>query len=102
MLLLFAFILCEGADQSVQQQTQVIICILKHVHRHFNVCRISSEYSTTVSSTICSGYIGVGTGGAGPPNNLRGGGQHTLWPPPIIHPSVPAKLFLSILSLNFL
>ena len=41
-----AFIVCEGADQSVQEQTQVIICILKHMNRHFNVCRISSEYST--------------------------------------------------------
>ena len=25
---------------------------------------------------------GGGGGGAGLPNNLRGGGQHTLWPPP--------------------
>ena len=45
-LLLFAFILCEGADQSVQQQTQVIICILNHVQRHFNVCCTGSEYSS--------------------------------------------------------
>ena len=42
-----------------------------------------------------------GQGGPGPPNNLRGG-ANIPFGPPIIHPSVPAKLFLSILSLNFL
>ena len=26
-----------------------------------------------------------------PPYNLRGGGQHTLWPLPIIHPPFPSK-----------
>ena len=56
-------------------------------------------------------FIGVGRGGGGgggggqggqaPPNNLRGG-ANIPFGPPIIHPSVPAKLFLSILSLNFL
>ena len=45
-----------------------------------------------------------GGGGAGPPpNNLKGGKTYPLNPPPpIIHPPVPAELFLSILSLNFL
>ena len=41
-----AFIVCECADQSIQQQIQVIICILKHMHRHFNVCRTGSKYSS--------------------------------------------------------
>ena len=40
-----------------------------------------------------------GAGGARPPNNLRGGATYPL-APPIIHPPVLAKLFLSILSLN--
>ena len=44
---------------------------------------------------------GGGGGGQAPPNNLRGGPTYPL-APPIIHPPVPAKLFLSILSLNFL
>ena len=45
-----------------------------------------------------------GGGGGQAPNNLRGGGGGGNIPfaPPIIHPPVPAKLFLSILSLNFL
>ena len=54
-------------------------------------------------------YIGYrrrkrGRGGSPPPpppNNLRGG-ANIPFGPPIIHPPVPAKLFLSILSLNFL
>ena len=46
---------------------------------------------------------GAGGGGRPPPNNLRGGGGATYpLALPIIHPPVPAKLFLSILSLNFL
>ena len=56
-------------------------------------------------------HIGVGTGGSRgggggggggrPPNNLRGGPIYPL-APPINHPPVPAQLFLSFLSLNFL
>ena len=66
-----------------------------------------NESKSSVKTILNNAFdIGVGRGGGqggpGPPNNLRGGGQHTLWPPPILHPPVPAKLFLSILSLNFL
>ena len=72
-----------------------------------------NNWPNTVSSLVgCSigvgrggggaGGGGGGGGGAGPPNNLRGGGATYPLAPPIIHPSVPAKLFLSILSLNFL
>ena len=38
---------------------------------------------------VIIGVGGGGPGGARPPNNL-GGGQHTHWPPPIIHPPFPS------------
>ena len=56
ILLLLSFIVCEGAYQSVQQQTPVIICILKCIGILMYVVLVQSTV-LTVSFTICSGYI---------------------------------------------
>ena len=68
-----------------------------HTHKH--KAGAKSVYDISLKTVAVN--IGVGRGGARPPNNLRGG-ANIPFGPPIIHPSVPAKLFLSILSLNFL
>ena len=81
---------------------------LKHLEPEYNEACLNDDlglavifFTTKAKSLTHRRRKRGGQGGQAPPIIWEGGPTYPL-APPIIHPSVPAKLFLSILSLNFL